>query len=804
MSGWSLCYEQYDPGQEPLREALCTLGNGYMATRGAYPGEVAGAQHYPGTYFAGVYNRLVSEIAGESIENEDLVNWPNWLVVRFRPEGEDWLSPDAAEILDYRLELSLRDGVLHREVRFRHGDGRVTRMRERRLVGMHDAHLAAMDFELTPENWSGALTIYSALDGDVENAGVARYRELDGRHLHVLATEELGEDTVRLVTRTSQSRIEVAQVARTRVYRDGSHVVPLARAVEEPERIGQELDVEVHEGVALRIEKVVGSYTSRDRGMSEPAYQAERCVRMAGRFDEELARHALSWLSLWEEFDLRLDTPGNSEAELKLRVHVFHLLQTVSPFSRAVDAGVPARGWHGEAYRGHVFWDEIFILPLLNLRMPMLTLGQLRYRYRRLREARYLARDAGFEGAMFPWQSGSDGREESQRIHLNPQSGRWVPDVTHLQRHISAAVAWNVWRYYEMTGDQEFLSRFGSEMFLEIARFWASVAEYNEAEDRYEIRGVIGPDEFHTAYPGRDESEPGLDNNAYTNVMAAWVLGRAGDLLARLSPHRARAVLRRLEVSDAELERWDTISRRLKIVFHDGVISQFEGYADLPELDWDAYREKYGNIQRLDRILESEGDSPNRYKLSKQADVLMLFYLFSADELIGLFERLGYALDTEAIRRNVAYYSARTSDGSTLSHIVRSWVEARSDRAGSWRRFVEALSVDIGDVQGGTTSEGIHLGAMAGTVDMLHRCYVGFEARDDVLYFSPTLPDEVRALEVSIRYRQQRIVVSLDHATLVLDSMPLRGAPVTVCCYGEERTLRPGERTAYRLRQPSA
>jgi alpha,alpha-trehalase len=344
------------------------------------------------------------------------------------------------------------------------------------------------------------------------------------------------------------------------------------------------------------------------------------------------------------------------------------------------------------------------------------------------------------------------------------------------------------------------MTLYGAEMFLEIARFWASIVDYNEADDRYEIRGVMGPDEFHTAYPDQEESQPGLNNNAYTNVLAAWVLARGADLLERLSPHRAKEVRRRLSITDDELERWDKISRRLKIVFHgDGIISQFEGYDDLEELDWTAYRQQYGDIQRLDRILESEGKSPNRYKLSKQADVLMLFYLFSANELGELFERLGYEFDTAMIPRNVEYYGRRTSDGSTLSHVVRSWVEARSDREGSWQQFLRALDADIEDIQGGTTAEGIHLGAMAGSVDILHRCYTGFETRGGVLHFAPTLPDEISKLSITLRYREQRIVVTIDHETLTLQSMPLRAAPVTVCFDGDEHVIRPGDTVSYAL-----
>ena len=800
MSEWSLIYDDYDPAAEKLRETLCTLGNGYFATRGATTDARADDVHYPGTYFAGVYNRLESEIAGEVIENEDLVNWPNWLVLRFRPEGEDWLSIDDVELLSYRRELKLRDGILCHHVRARHGDGRITRWVEQRLVGMHDPHIAAIRIDITPENWTGGLTISSGLDGTVQNTGVPRYRKLASRHTECLSTRELADDTILLVARTTQSRIEVAEAARTRVYRDDDHVLPTTRTLKDDGRIAQELDVEVHEGVELTVEKTVAFCTSRDRGISEAGYETERTVATTGRFGRILASHSLSWRALWDEFDFGLDLPDDGETVLNLRVHVFHLLQTISPNTLLTDAGVPARGWHGEAYRGHVFWDEIFILPLLNLRMPLLTKAMLRYRYRRLREARQAARSAGFQGAMFPWQSGSDGREESQRIHLNPKSGHWTPDITYLQRHISAAVAYCTWQYYEVTANQEFLTMYGGVMFLEIARFWASIAEYNEALDRYEIKGVMGPDEFHTGYPDRVETEPGLDNNAYTNVMAAWVMMRAADLLERLSPRRRQDLLKRLRISDEELALWDAISRKMRIAFHgDGIISQFEGYDDLEELDWDAYREKYDDIQRLDRILESEGDSPNRYKLSKQADVLMLFYLFSEEELRAVFERLGYTLDADSIRRNIEYYAERTSDGSTLSHIVRSWVEARWDREGSWRRFLEALTVDIGDIQGGTTTEGIHLGAMAGTVDMVHRCYTGFEPRDDKLHFAPSLPPDVKQLTVAIRYRQQRISVTIDQTTLVLESLPRRAEAITVSCRGEERQLRPGERIEYAL-----
>ena len=165
-----------------------------------------------------------------------------------------------------------------------------------------------------------------------------------------------------------------------------------------------------------------------------------------------------------------------------------------------------------------------------------------------------------------------------------------------------------------------FCSSYGAELILDIARFWSSIANFNDERGRYEIRGVMGPDEFHDGYP--DSAKPGLNNNAYTNIMAVWVLCRAMEVLDLLSDVRRAELTTRLGISSEEIARWDDISRRMYVPFHDdGIISQFEGYDKLRELDWQNYRTRYGNIQRLDLILEAENDSPNRYKLSKQADV---------------------------------------------------------------------------------------------------------------------------------------------------------------------------------------
>jgi alpha,alpha-trehalase len=285
--------------------------------------------------------------------------------------------------------------------------------------------------------------------------------------------------------------------------------------------------------------------------------------------------------------------------------------------------------------------------------------------------------------------------------------------------------------------------------------------------------------------------------------MAAWVLSRACDVLELLPKTHCRELCERIGLKAEEIERWQEISRKLRVPFHgDGLISQFDGYDQLIEFNWDAYREKYGDIQRLDRILEAEGGTPNRYKLSKQADVLMLFYLFSADELRLLFEQLGYPFDADMIPRNVAYYLARTSHGSTLSRVAHAWVLARSDRPRSWHLFQSALDSDIADIQGGTTPEGIHVGAMAGTIDLIQRCYLGIEMRANVLHFDPALPADLRRVRARLRYRRQTLDIEANHDTLRISSRPQPAAPITIGYRGRFRDVTPGDTYEFRLLKP--
>jgi trehalose/maltose hydrolase-like predicted phosphorylase len=759
MRNWLINYTDWKPDEQPLREAICTLGNGYFATRGAAEESPENEYNYPGTYLAGGYNRLKSKIAGKEIENEDLVNWPNWLLLTFRHKDGEWLNLNKVKIYEYRQVLNLKKGILERKMRFCDSKNRETTLLTRRIVSMHDPHVAGIEWILKPENWSGEIIIRSGIDGSVTNDGVARYRDLNGNHLEINDKGIINNNDFYLLSVTKQSKMQVAQAVRTIVSMNGNENPGKRKNIQKDQYVGQEIQVQCEKRKPVNIEKLVTIYTSKDFAISDPLTETKSKLSRLENFKSLLEKHVVTWSQIWDKSDLDLLT--GSQNQLILRLHIFHLYQTASHNSIDLDIGVPSRGWHGEAYRGHIFWDELYIFPYINLHNPQLARSLLMYRYRRLPEAQQAAKEAGYRGAMYPWQSGSNGQEESQEIHLNPKSGRWIPDHSSLQRHINGAIPYNVWQYYQCTKDMGFLTYYGAEIIFNTALFWSSIAEYNPERERYEIRGVVGPDEYHTQYPGVDT--PGLNNNAYTNFMAVWVLRCALNLLDMFDKDVQEEFFAKVGFNQYDIEKWEDIIQKMYIPFHDGdIIMQFEGFEQLKDLDWPTYRGKYGDTIRLDRILEKENDSPNNYKACKQADVLMLFYLFSSEELVKIFDQLGYEFDPESIPKNIEYYQEITSHGSTLSQVIHSWVYTRSDRQRSWKSFEEALMSDFKDVQGGTTPEGIHLGAMAGTIDLIQRCYTGLEIRDDVLWFNPQLPEDIKTLSFYVRYRSHWIKLDID------------------------------------------
>lgn len=773
MNTWKMVYDKFDPEGEHLREALCTLGNGYLGTRGAVQETVTSWAHYPGTYIAGVFNALPTEVSGKTIMNEDFVNCPNWLPLNYRIEDGPWFNRLKVKLLSWKMELNMRKGKLTRRLRWRDDQGRVTWVENQRIVSMADPHMCALRCTIVPENYSGKITIRSGLDGLVQNKGVERYKQLNSKHLEPAGHGSFSDDGIFLTMQTNQSKVQITEALRTLVFHGHERLNPkMSVILHGQERIMHQFTLDVTKGQKYVIEKIVSIYTSRDHGVADHCALAQERVSAVSSFDALLKPHEAKWKALWKRFDI--DIEGDDFTQQILRFHTYHLLQVASTYNEEIDAGLPARGLHGEAYRGHIFWDELYSYPFYNLRAPDITRALLMYRYRRLSAAKELAKQNGYRGAMYPWQSASTGEETSQVIHLNPMSGRWGPDYSALQRHVSIAIAYNVWTYYYISGDRDFLERYGAEMLFEIALFWSSLCTHNKKTGRYEIKGVMGPDEFHEKYPG--SAQGGLNNNAYTNVMAVWVIEKALSIMERVNPEDLAALTSKTGITEKDVERWKDIIKKMVVpVSKDGLIHQFEGYMDLKELDWDDYRARYENIHRIDRILKAEGLSPDDFKVSKQADVLMLFFVLNTVELKRIFTNLGYSFSKKMMLKNYDYYVQRTSHGSTLSRVVHALVAHKIGYGGQMMQFFrDILESDVRDIQGGTTQEGIHVGVMGASINLFFECFVGLELLDDKICLKPNLPQSWTSVRFHLRYKDIWFDVLITDKKITVKLEPLK------------------------------
>ena len=817
-ANWIVSYDSFVPEQQGRRESLCALGNGKFCTRGAAAEAQADTVHYPGTYVAGGYNSIWLEVDDKRFENEELVNMPNWLCLSFRIEDDEWFDLSHVQILHYWQRLNLREGILYRDVEFRDHAGRETKLSERRFVHMRYSHLAGIEIVLSAMNWSGRLTIRTALDGRVVNSGDHVDPRLKAQK-HLLTLDRcVYDDKLFLKVRTSESELVVAQAAKTLVLIDGSSVDPARTNIVEQEYAAQEIVVSIAQTHTVTVQKTVSLYTSRDRGIYEPGVTAKEAVADAVDFQMLVNDQVQAWRSLWRQFDLFVETTEEYSKlipSLLLHLNSFHTLQTASPHTVDLDTSVPARGWTGEGYQGHVFWDDLFVFPFVNLRMPKISAALLKYRYRRLPQARKIARLHGAGGACFPWQSASDGRERTPAYWWMDSKQKWIRDYTRLEIHVNGAIAYNVWQYFQVTMDEDFMYSYGCEILFEIARFFATFAKYNSQRDRYEIHGVIGPDEFHNGYPNFEQ--PGVNNNAYTNVMAVWTLCRALELLERLPAEHAEHIRTRLEISDEEVALWHAVSRKMFLPMMDnGVISQFEGYDKLEEfpgctdgkIDQDALQQA---------LIENDGYL-NQYKISKQADVLMLSYVFSSAEMQELFERLGYSYKAESIAANCQFYIPRTANQSTLSRVAHKWALCRLDRLvaaklippsslagreneqGAERIFYEALGSDYFDVAArGTARSGIHMGAMAGTVDIVQRCFTGIVMRADVLWIDPALPKPLLRLSFKVHYRGQSLSFDIGSESLKVSAWHSSAKPIKIGFQEKVYELNAGESKIFQL-----
>ena len=584
--------------------------------------------------------------------------------------------------LNHRRTLDLRRGSLGSYVEYEIDPDRRVTIRTQRCASLADLHLMLQEVTVHLVNHSG----------EVELSADTTDPDLADNHPHLTPLDCGATDpTLGLQRfRTQASAVEI--VIASRVMLDG--------ATGE----GTRWRVAARRGEPLTLRRYVAVYTSNDVG--DPLAAAIRHVeRMRWPdFDDLLAAHVERWSDVWKRSDVRV--AGSPATEQALRFGSYHL---VSAADRDPRVSVAGRALTGRAYEGHIFWDvEIFKFPFYLHTAPDVARNLLRYRYSTLDGARRRARDLDCSGACFAWESTVTGDDVTPRTIELKTTGKLIPIFTGSQQlHVTSAVAFAVWRYWEATRDGDLLREMGVEILAETARFWTSRA--TRGARHFHIREVVGPDEYHHS----------VNDNAYTNWMARFNLERAVAAVAwmeRSFPADWRALKRRLDIQPDEPRAWATVARELLVPTPnaDGVIEQFEGFFDLEDYQLPREERFKAPISRL-----FDWDRINRLKLIKQADVLMLLFLFPD------------AFPTEVVEANYRYYEPITDHGSSLSPGIHAAIAARlglrSDAERYWR---ESLWLDLSNGMG-NSALGIHPACMGATWQALVFGFLGVAFTDD-------------------------------------------------------------------------
>ncbi|HET7209504.1 MAG TPA: glycosyl hydrolase family 65 protein [Terriglobales bacterium] len=716
---WLLVEEGFALPREHEIESLFAIANGYVGNRGSLA--EGSALSAPATFIAGVFTQ--ADTPGAIPE---LMTLPDWTGLRIWVDDHP-LSIERGVVLEHRRILDLHRGILWREWRHRDPDGRITRIRAFRLASLADRHLLLHSVSLTAENYSSAIRFDSSIEvpeGAVYLAAPDWKMRADSARPNVLplAMRVPGRDTTVAFGVTSQLL--------------GSNLSGGKREVELDQRLVSECcEAQLELGGECHLQRLISVFSSK-----EAAEPFESVVKHLNEVIPRGVRSAVSthvseWESRWQAADIEIE--GDESLQQALRFAGYHLISAADPDNPLTSVG--ARALTGAAYKGHVFWDtEIYMLPYYIYTHPPSARALLEYRYHTLEAAREKARAYGFRGAMYPWESADTGEEVTPPSVIAPNGEVLRILNGQMEIHITADVAYGVWDYWQATGDDDFFENFGAEIMLDTARFWASRGVM-ESDGAFHIRHVIGPDEYHD----------NVDDNAYTNLMAAWNLRRASEaaqLVQERWPDKWNQLRTQLQLTASEILDWTKFAQAMYTGFdlQTRLFEQFSGYFRKEQVDLKSYEPR---TSAMDIILGH--DRIQQTNIVKQADVVLATFL------------LWDEISPEIRAANFRYYEPRTGHGSSLSPSIHALLAARVGEQQLAQQYLkQGAEIDLGNNMGNAAG-GVHAAALGGLWQAIVFGFAGLRRLTDGISLAPKLMPHWKRLAFPIQWRGRQIRLSM-------------------------------------------
>lgn len=748
MCDWLFRHEGWDPKREKTDETLFVQSNGYLGVRAYAEEGVPGREGVPGDFHDDP-NHMPHQYAAcvfdaSPVTGNTLVNLPTLRLISLHLDGEK-LDLSMGRTESFERVLDLESAVGSRSMIWTSPQGKTTRIRFTSFLSQERIHVLATRLELTPENWSGPVTVDLIVDG---TAGTQRHH-----HLDALGASEV-ENGLQAGYRTKTSGIEV-QILRTLVCEgDWAWQDVESTGLSSRRRVSGGLG----QGASTCMDLLAVLTASNDLNASEaPLDRANQVLAAALErgFDALREEQKAAWQAMWGHTDVRVDCE-DSTVQLRLRFYLFQLLQAYRAGDPRLSIG--AKMLTGQHYSGHYFWDtEIFMLPFYLYTQPDAARDLLQCRIDSLDSAREKARAMGFRGAFFPWEADPiGGGENCPKLWEDEKSGIPVRILCgEIELHINSAIVYGLEHYYRVTGDEDFWFTQAAPVVLESARFWVSRGEWDG--ERFVIRNVIGPDEYHEE----------VDNDAYTNFTARWNIGLAFELLDEAPPGLAEALRSELALTDAELQEWKRVQEGI-VIGEDperGILAQDDTYLSLPVTPLDSL-----DLSKPQYHFYKPGEL-TKMSMVKQASVIALHHLFP------------FAFDREQIARNWDFYEPRTLHDSNLSAGSHAYVASLLNRTGQAEQFYAmVLATDLDDDQG-NAEEGIHAANAGSAWFVAVTAFGGIAATRRALHCDPDLPAGWKSLSFPLVFRGRRLRFTLTGERIQLAAAS--GAEIDVVLKGK-------------------
>ncbi len=751
---WLVKNRTYNKDTEYILETLLSIGNGYVVSRANMDETSSGNINYAGNYLIGLYNKALHSIQDKKIERDEIVNLPNWWYINFKIGTSSWFDINRTDFLEFERCLDLKNGVLHKHMVVKDKIGQITRIESKRIVNFKNPNIIAQQYTIEPVNYSATVKFNHKINGNIYNE-----KYLKTKHLYI--TEKEGVNNIsHMIAETLRSNKSVIIMNKQDLFIDNKQYDTFIDYYHKEREILGEFEVGLKQNQSFKIEKIV--YIKSYDLLLDPTSQikeAKETIQKYHHFDQVLDECSEGWGEVWKKSGIEIEDEENSQTLINF--YLYHLFITFSKNTPENVSGLPTYSVQGENNNGLTGWEEMFILPLLNMQHPDLSKKILDYRFNRLNNALKNASLYNKKGALFPWKSGINGDEQSFKEKYDPVNKKWVENPSYLQSHINISVAYNIIHYYKTTNDKEFILNIGLKTLVEICRFWQDSVSFDRNKNRYNLNNVLGPDEFHTKYANANKS--GLNNNAYTNFMLTWLFKQVLNLINELNNENCAEILEGLNISTNDLEKWKDISMFMKIeISDDEIIEQFSGFFELKEIDWLAYRNKFPDLHNLEKFLSAEGKKVNDYQVVKQADALLPFYFLNPNEIRNIMLDTGYLLEKNFLDYNFDYYYKRTSHASLLSKPVHALISFHNNYI---ELCYELFKNTLPEVQEFQYEEipvnGINMGVTGALLNVIFVAFAGLQFDKNHIYISPCLPKQWKKLTFKFNYYGATFRVSI-------------------------------------------